>query len=257
MFLETLKLNSDGTIDELTVDIVKENMTIILENDNNFIAKYPDTVVAKEYLDMHIITSAAINFVDEVGAEGKARVSVTKELCDILGMTEDEMLKYAISNTKNHLNFTFESLRNKVKGQLHSFSESLTEEEIRTLSIETGIHPEVIKEEAIKFEKDMDDVRKNFYVLSNDDNFYGSTMMLFEEVMTDITNQLNDDVYLLPMSVHETIIIEKSIVDDKLDFSKLRSYVDSVTSDKDFNRYLSNTIYVYDRNSKQISIVDE
>ena len=48
------------------------------------------------------------------------------------------------------------------------------------------------------------------YVLSNQFRHFGAICMLYDRVLEDIANQIDEDFYILPSSIHEVIILPVS-----------------------------------------------
>ena len=51
------------------------------------------------------------------------------------------------------------------------------------------------------------------YVLSNEKKHFGASVILYENMMKEICKKLEGNVYILPSSVHETILIPSRMVD--------------------------------------------
>ncbi len=59
----------------------------------------------------------------------------------------------------------------------------------------------------------------NMYVLSNSEKMFGAAAILYENIISDFSEKLGCDLYILPSSVHEVIIVPSDSVEfsDKLD----------------------------------------
>lgn len=53
------------------------------------------------------------------------------------------------------------------------------------------------------------------YVLTNSEQHLGSGLIVHDKVLKHILDTIGEDIYILPSSVHELIIIPSSIVDDE------------------------------------------
>jgi len=99
---------------------------------------------------------------------------------------------------------------------------------------------------------DPDNYRAPFFVLTNQQKTKGAVMAINPKIMDRITAKLGD-VYVIPSSVDETLIIPKSVVDDP-DF--LRNMVREVNaSEVKPEDQLSNNVYEYDAQSHTLRIV--
>lgn len=53
------------------------------------------------------------------------------------------------------------------------------------------------------------------YVLTNSEQHFGSGLIVHDKVLRHILDTVGEDIYILPSSVHELIVIPSSIVDDE------------------------------------------
>lgn len=81
------------------------------------------------------------------------------------------------------------------------------------------------------------------YVLSNERREFGAAVMLYPDVLKQVQNQLGEDYYILPSSIHETIVLPKSKV---LDIKGLRSMVREINETMvDPKEILGNEVFEY------------
>ena len=77
-------------------------------------------------------------------------------------------------------------------------------------------------------------------------------MILYDKILEKLSLELESDLYILPSSIHETIIIK---ADDNKDVSALKEMVrninNTVVSAEDI---LSDRVYHYVRKSKELKI---
>lgn len=90
------------------------------------------------------------------------------------------------------------------------------------------------------------------FVLSNHYRHYGAACMLYEQVLEDIGNQLNEDYYILPSSIHEIIILPSScyLTHEELD-DMITEINDTQISEEDV---LSEHAYYYSRKERKLLI---
>lgn len=85
------------------------------------------------------------------------------------------------------------------------------------------------------------------FVLTNTEKFFGAGCMLYEGLMADIARRLGGDLYILPSSVNELIILRKS---DEYAREKLMEMVRNVNDDVVCREeILSYSVYEYDAKS--------
>lgn len=92
------------------------------------------------------------------------------------------------------------------------------------------------------------------YVLTNDIKEAGAVSVLYPGVCEQIKELVKDDIYIIPSSVDETIIVPKSILGSK-DLSTILRRVNAVTGRKE--KLLSNNLYEYDSQNKEVSLSKE
>lgn len=81
------------------------------------------------------------------------------------------------------------------------------------------------------------------FVLSNNSKLYGAAALLDEKIMSDISYKFGE-VYILPSSVHETLIVPKR---DGMELSELETMVREVNSTQVAeHEQLSDYVYAYD-----------
>ncbi len=89
----------------------------------------------------------------------------------------------------------------------------------------------------------------NIWIISNQKNYYGAVSILYEEELYKLAQQLDKDLYLLPVSIHEMIIVPAITFDL---FKKLSEIVFSIYQTLNVEERLSNQIYYYDKNLRKI-----
>ena len=88
------------------------------------------------------------------------------------------------------------------------------------------------------------------YVLTNPKMHYGSGLIMSKPILRNILDKMNEDIYILPSSVHELIILPASFVDDA---KYLTDMVHSVNlSSVEPQDRLSNNVYKVDYTTMQI-----
>ena len=89
--------------------------------------------------------------------------------------------------------------------------------------------------------KDVRDI--GMLLLSNSRYSFGATAMLYEEKVAEIAEQIGEDFYVIPSSLHEVLLLPASLVEDSRDIDALIRQVNrEVLSDAD---YLSDRVYFY------------
>lgn len=88
------------------------------------------------------------------------------------------------------------------------------------------------------------------YSLTNEIKVHGANTILYPGLMNNLANKLGSNLYILPSSVHDVIILAAN---EDIDIRSLENMVRSVNEDQvePFDR-LSNQVYLYDKESKCI-----
>ena len=123
------------------------------------------------------------------------------------------------------------------------------------LSIMKGEQPDTAGDESL------DDILENInlrddhypmYVLTNRERYYGAITVLYPEILERISEEMGRDLYVIPSSVHEMILIP----DLKLDNPENLIYMIREVNEHEVKEeeVLSDSLYYYDRNAKELRI---
>lgn len=90
------------------------------------------------------------------------------------------------------------------------------------------------------------------YILTNEQELNGASALLYGDILKDFANKKGADMYILPSSIHEVIMIPADRIDDP---KKLSSMVhESNTTVVSTGDVLSDSVYYYDRKKDQILV---
>lgn len=96
---------------------------------------------------------------------------------------------------------------------------------------------------------------KKMYVLSNKFGISGASSILYKDVLKNFATQINANLYILPSSIHEVIIIPDTY---RINVSDMREMVADVNqSVVNVGEILSNEIYFYDIKNDEIRIAED
>ncbi|MCR4902611.1 MAG: DUF5688 family protein [Butyrivibrio sp.] len=110
-----------------------------------------------------------------------------------------------------------------------------------TVSEMTGIEQEELPEDL------------NMLVLTNKNNLFGATTLLYDDVLQNIADRLDSDLYILPSSIHETIILSSGNDYDPDQIMQLKYMVEQVNAENVAQEdYLSDNVYYYNRNKGRL-----
>ena len=167
--------------------------------------------ISKEFLDL----SAVVRVVLKMDKEGMASMALSKGDAEILGMTEEEIYAAALANT------------------LRLFPPKL---------MNLGRYIEM----SIGAELPLGEDEVTTYILTNQKEVDGAIYFMSPEVVGAIAEALEDDLYILPSSVNEVLLVRASELEDGVDKLKemVRDANETVVSEKDI---LSYNVYHYDK----------
>ena len=167
--------------------------------------------ISKEFLDL----SAVVRVVLKMDKEGMSSMALSKGAAEILGMTEEEIYAAALANT------------------LRLFPPKL---------MNLGRYVEM----SIGAELPLGEDEVTTYILTNQKEVDGAIYFMSPEVVGAIAEALEDDLYILPSSVNEVLLVRASELEDGVDELKemVRDANETVVAEKDI---LSYNVYHYDK----------
>lgn len=185
------------------------------------------------YYDLSMI----VYVICETDESCSATINVTDAHMKLWGVDRDTLFKDAINNTRKRLKPRVDKMSDMMK--------ELLMEKLTTYNYRVG--------EDESFDKELGEILDNIdqydedktYVLTNERKLHGAVYMLFSDVLEKIANDIDDDMFILPSSIHEIIIIPQK---HGVEIQELREMVKSVNeSELDPKEILSDTVYVYER----------
>lgn len=106
--------------------------------------------------------------------------------------------------------------------------------------------------EDVKKTNNMDGLLCGMYVLTNRNGLYGAACMLNMEMMRKAADSLGSDLWILPSSIHELILIPKQEFYNVQDIAKMVKDVNDTELRPD--ELLSYHVYEYNRETEKVSI---
>lgn len=151
--------------------------------------------------------------------EEMATVMVNQKLCNTWKKTTEDLLEVAKRNTI--------SLFPAKKDSLRSIIESMMEE------------------------RDMafNNINDNMIVITNTKMSHGAITFLYPNVLSEIAEELQSDLYIIPCGIHEIIAIPVDVIDRQEILNVIKEMNENAVLDTEF---LSNNIYCYDRKNSMI-----
>lgn len=93
----------------------------------------------------------------------------------------------------------------------------------------------------------------NLYVLTNAQEINGATCMLYDEILDRFARQIDSDLYILPSSIHEVILVPAKDVTDNYDMNQM--VCDANNSVVALMDILSDSVYYYSKENHNLQIL--
>lgn len=151
-------------------------------------------------------------------------IKVTHDIAKTIGMNEEKLFHCAYINTKRMFPIV-------VRSVLDILRENFIVESTPCLPMD-----------------------KDLWAITNVQNYYGAASMLYEDRLYELAEKLESNLYILPSSVHEVLAIAEDIAEPE-EIMEAVSYVN--TDVVEYEELLANSVYFYDRNTRQITMVTE
>jgi len=231
-------------LDAMTVNSVMDLKTDKMLNKDNLFVKIVNydsnkerlkNVVHKKHLDLAITVRMLAS------SEDGAIVSATLDpkLLGDLGMSKEEVIDYAIENTKKLFPIKISTMEETLLSSIAAdFGEDSFEYEMMKMDLEMAIGsmgPQMI-------------------IVSNEMGVNGATSILYEDEIATFAK--DEDYVVLPSSIHEVIMLK---MEPGMDEDYMRDMVRSINGSDVVNDMdvLSDNIYKYDGKTKKIGFCND
>lgn len=183
----------------------------------------------RDYQDLSIIYRWVVA-VDERGIQSTV---VRDNLAKQLGMTEADLFKCAVENTRRIFPPMVKSMNDVMRDMMMS----------------DGMPAEIADMMLEEMPAD-----RTMWIISNDRGVNGAGSMLYEDVLHKLAMQLESDLYLLPSSVHECIAVSVDMGDPY----ELAEMVNEINmSQVSLEERLSNQVYHYDKDARRLTLATD
>lgn len=174
------------------------------------------------FLDMAIIFHLVVSIDDSC----MQSLKITRELQQRWGVSVEQLFKMAKKNTPELLPAKVCELNRLMERFMHAGEIELEQEE------------DLTNEEKI-----------DMIVVSNELGINGASAVLYDGVIEQIANEHDSDLYLLPSSIHEMIVVPSGDEDLHKTFSSMVNNINQRYVDED--EVLSDRVYIYRREEKK------
>jgi len=209
---------------------IKEKIVYkVINYDQN--KKLLQKVPHKKILDLAVVFYCLI----EQGELGNATALIYNTHLQTWDVDVDTIYGIAIDNTPKLLKSNIKKMADIIR-ELFMQDNNLSEDE--SLDI---------------FDKmDADNISADMFVLTNITRINGAACMLYEDVLSNFANSIDSDLYILPSSIHEVIIVPQV---NNLDKAELCLMVKEVNAEGVADdEILSDHVYVYNRTDHTITL---
>ncbi len=216
------------SLDKIVVDRDKIVMTLVNTEQNKSMLEH---VPHREFQDLSIV----YRFVLEATKEDVKSFLITNNIAvSTFHMHEQELYQAALCNTKNLFP---PDVKNMQEVMFKILEESMTQEELKELE---------------DFQKDSPN--RKMYILSNSNGINGASSMLYEEELHKLAETMEGDLYVLPSSVHEVIVVAAATADP----NELAEMVCDINMTQvSLEDRLSNQVYHYDKDLRTLTLASE
>lgn len=173
--------------------------------------------------DMAMVYRIIVNQVNqEVGS-----VKISDQLAESLNLNEKDLYNMAMENTPKLFPAQFQSMFDVLKKMMPEMAEMM--------------EPNIFED--------------SMYVLSNEQNIDGASALFYPGVQEEIYKHMGKEYYVLPSSIHETIIVPKNA---SMNATELKNMVMEINGKEvSPDEVLTDSVYEYDARSKTLTIAND
>lgn len=208
--------------DFLDFDKMKERIVykiINVEKNNELLKEIPYF----QFLDLAIVFYCLL----DTNADSCASILIYNMHLDLWNVGKEEIYEIAKENTPKLLPSTLESLGDVLLDLMElSGNEDMNLDDLLA----------------------DDGVQQKMYILSNKSRIHGAASILYPGVLSAFSEKLNSDLYILPSSTDEVIIVKAGTAGRK-EFDEM---VSEVNSQVETEKVLANHIYIFEKDTQKI-----
>lgn len=171
--------------------------------------------------------------------DGIGSFLITSELMESWNLTVKELYQLAGVNTPRLFPPNIKTMEEVLQEMLEPMTES---------------SPQVFSEENEEEEEipTQLELSHSMYILSNSNGINGASALLYPDVIENFSNKVKSNVYILPSSIHEVILVP---FQEDIDKSQLIQMVNEVNETQVAKEeVLSSSVYYYDRLRKELTV---
>lgn len=213
-------------------EAVKDKICFRLVNYKKNVSQL-QTMPHRKFLDLAIVYCISVSLDD-----GDGCIRVTDSLLSKWGVCEQTLYDLALKNTPAYSKWVVTPLNTVI-------CEMLNEKTEPTVTCQNEL-----------FDMALDDMEFPFYIATNAKKMYGAAVLLYPEIARQMSRQLgNSNLYILPSSVHEVLILEETKDSEPKNLIQMVRDVNS--SEVQPQEVLSDNIYFYDARNDNLLVLTE
>lgn len=222
-----------------------ENITDIDKAKDKIRMKLVNAERNEEYLKdkpHRIMEDLAVTYYVQLKSDevGNASVAINENMMEQYGITEQELYEIASANMEMEAKPVFMDMNVMMK-------------EIMKESLPVDM-PDDVKESLVN-DALIDASAPGIYVLSNEEKHFGAAMLLNEKAMDMVKETVGEDFFILPSSIHETIIVPRKEEFSLVEMEKMVREVNATQVSPE--EQLSDHVYEYDAAERTIVRADK
>lgn len=184
-------------------------------------------IIHRNFLDMSIYYVVQIKLDD-----GVASIKLTNDVLKGKGIkaSEEDLFKWSINNLKEYNNYAI-----SMQKVIECLMCNINTKDCTSYS--------------------SDDL---MIVIQNSENINGANNILNNDLLKEIADTLISDLYIIPSSIHELIIVPKEkAIEINISLCEIKEMVKSVNANNvPYEDKLTDTVYLYTRNTNEVTIAE-
>lgn len=162
---------------------------------------------------------------------GNGSVQIENEHLEMWGVKKEQLHQLALKNSVEKMPEKFRSIQEILIEMLN----------------QKGIETDDIQNEMTKMQDEIP-----MYVLSNEQNYFGASVLYYPGVLKEISKRFQSDLIILPSSIHEVIVLP---VNGKEQFDEMNEMIKEINKDQVADEeVLSDHLYYYNRSTEKLMI---
>lgn len=186
-----------------------------------------NTIPHKDFMDLSKVYYVEVH-TPEIG---NGTILVSNAHMENWGATWEEVDRYATGQTENHKPHCILSMENFLKDMITELAD--TKEDIPEFTMQP----------------------MEMYILTNREKYLGAGVFLYKNVLKNFAEVKADDLYILPSSTHELIVIPAGVA-GYTGIDHLKEIVKKVNATQvEPEEFLSDNVYFYNRQTGRLKII--